>query len=235
MRVFPIIEWLHILSATVLFGTGIGHGEHESEPDQTSKNVETGSALDVRGGNCEPILIPPLPRAGEGWGEGKISQPFRECPTLWNSCAPRNSRSLPGEQRIGVSPATRVDHHPLSRRREREIDDHLTSRANLYFRHEHLARRLAEPPYYEVEGAMPSIYRSELDLISRLRQPPSKRLPCAGLRSNRLSSSHQAHHSRASARDSSVTKSACDVAGHSLSRSPPTTSNTSQGAALRRH
>ena len=76
MRVFPIIEWLHILSATVLFGTGIGHGEHESEPDQTSKNVETGSALDVRGGNCEPILIPPLPRAGEGGEREKYRSRF---------------------------------------------------------------------------------------------------------------------------------------------------------------
>ena len=45
---------------------------------------QLGDILEVRGGNCEPILI------------------------------------------------------PLSRRRERKIDDHSTSRANHYFRREHL-------------------------------------------------------------------------------------------------
>ena len=71
--------------------------------------------------------------------------PFRECPTLWNSCAPRNSRFLTGGKRIGVTPATLVDPNPLSptlsRRREREIDDHSTSRTNHYFRLEHLVVR----------------------------------------------------------------------------------------------
>ena len=67
-----------------------------------------------------------------------MSQPFRECPTLWNSCVPRNSRSLPGGKRIRVSPATLVDPNPLSRRRERVIDEHSTSRTNHYFGHVHL-------------------------------------------------------------------------------------------------
>ena len=56
-----------------------GHGR--SSHAKTACAVRT---LEVRGGNCEPILI------------------------------------------------------SLSRRREREIDDHSTSRANHYFRHEHL-------------------------------------------------------------------------------------------------
>ena len=74
-----------------------------------------------------------------------MSRQFRECATLWNSGAPRNSRALPGRKRIGVSPAPLVDPNPLSptlsRRREREIDDHSTSRANHYFRREHLDMR----------------------------------------------------------------------------------------------
>ena len=67
-------------------------GRHQQRHAVKVQAIVTGLApsilpLDVRGGNCEPILI------------------------------------------------------PLSRLREREIDDHSTSRANHYFRREHLVIR----------------------------------------------------------------------------------------------
>ena len=59
------------------------------------------------------VYSPSATVRGHGAGqEVKMSHPFREFSTLWNSCAPRNSRTLPGRQRIGVSPSTLIDPNP---------------------------------------------------------------------------------------------------------------------------